>query len=193
VAATRDERFERIYEDHFQRVAAYLLARSDREVAQDALARTVEIAWRRIDDIPDDSLPWLFGVARKVLADLRRSQGRADALFERMVSTLERHHETPDHADAATDRLIALDAFRSLPSSDREALLLIAWDGLTEKQAARSLGCSRGALAIRLHRARGRLKNLTRTPLADEGPPSTPSAPADAVQLLPARIFKESI
>jgi RNA polymerase sigma-70 factor (ECF subfamily) len=124
---------------------------------------------------------------------LRRSQGRADALFERMVSTIERHHETPDHADAATDRLIAVDAFRSLPSSDREALLLIAWDGLTEKQAARALGCSRGALAIRLHRARGRLKDLMRTPLADEGARSTPTASASAVQVLPVRIFKESI
>jgi RNA polymerase sigma-70 factor (ECF subfamily) len=193
VAPTRDERFERFYEDHFQRVAAYLLARSDRELAQDALARTFEIAWRRIDDIPDDSLPWLFGVARKVLADLRRSQGRADALFERMVSTIERHHETPDHADAATDRLIALDALRSLPNSDREALLLIAWDGLTEKQAARALECSRGALAVRLHRARGRLKDLMRTPAADDGPPSRPTASASVVHILPVRIFKETI
>jgi RNA polymerase sigma-70 factor, ECF subfamily len=193
VAATSDERFERVYGDHFQRVAAYLLARSDRDLAQDALAKTFEIAWRRIDDVPDDPLPWLFGVARKVLADLRRSQGRANALFARMASTIEHHHAATDDADAAMDRLIALDALKSLPELDREALLLIAWEGLTEKQTAQALGCSRGALAVRLHRARSRLKELMRQPVANEDPPSAPVVSANASRVLPVHIFKESI
>jgi RNA polymerase sigma-70 factor (ECF subfamily) len=193
VAAAGDLRFERLYEHHFRRVAAYLLARSSPDLAQDALARTFEVAWRRMDDIPDDALPWLFGVARKVLADLRRSQGRADALFERMAVAAERRLDTPDHADAAMDRLIALDALRSLPDLDREALLLIAWDGLSEKQAAAALGCSRGALAIRLHRARGRLNHLMGSPVARDGPPSESIASSTAGRALPIRVFRESL
>jgi RNA polymerase sigma-70 factor (ECF subfamily) len=72
----RDEtqRFERLYEEYFGRVAAYLLSRADRTFAEDALARTFEVAWRRIADVPADPLPWLLGVARRVLADLRRGQ-----------------------------------------------------------------------------------------------------------------------
>jgi RNA polymerase sigma-70 factor, ECF subfamily len=194
VAGTGEERFERVYEDHFQRVAAYLLARSDRALAQDALARTFEVAWRRIDDLPDDPLPWLFSVARKVLADLRRSQGRTDALFERMSSAIAWNQEaSSDHADVTTDRLIALDALRSLRSVDREALLLISWDGLTEKQAAQALKCSRGAFALRLYRARSRLKELMRQPTFDEEPPSAPITSEHAVRVLPLHTFKESI
>ena len=193
MAATSDERFERFYRDHFQRVAAYLLARSDRVIAQDALARTFEVAWRRIDDIPDDALPWLIGVARKVLTDLRRSRGRADALFERMSSAIAGNREAPDHAEATVDRLIALDALRSLRSLDREALLLIAWDGLTEKQAAQALRCSRGAFALRLYRARGRLRELIQQRTADEEPLSTPMTSVRAVRALPLQAFEESI
>ena len=39
----------------------------------------------------------------------------------------------------------------------REALLLIAWEGLSVSEAAVVVGCSRGAFAVRLHRARRRL------------------------------------
>jgi RNA polymerase sigma-70 factor (ECF subfamily) len=187
VAGTNDEQFECLYEEHFQRVGAYLLSRADRTLAQDALARTFEVAWRRIDDIPQDALPWLFGVARKVLADLRRSQGRGDAIFERMSSALAGNQASPDHAEATVERLIALNALRSLPSLDREALLLVAWDGLTEQQAARSLKCSRGAFALRLYRARRRLNNLMQQDperTADGEPSSKPIESATVVSVL---------
>ena len=37
-------------------------------------------AWRRFDRVPDDALPWLLGVARRVLANARRSAARRPAL-----------------------------------------------------------------------------------------------------------------
>jgi hypothetical protein len=40
-----ERRFERLYTQHFDRVAAFLLARADRDSAADGLARTFEIAW----------------------------------------------------------------------------------------------------------------------------------------------------
>lgn len=48
-------------------------------------------------------------------------------------------------------------AFGRLSGDDREALALVAWDGLTPAKAARSLGCSPVAFRVRLHRARRRL------------------------------------
>jgi RNA polymerase sigma factor (sigma-70 family) len=193
-----DELFERFYQEHFQRVAAYLLTRSDRTLAQDALARTFEIAWRRMDAVPEDALPWLFGVARKVLADLRRGRGRTDALFERMSSAIAGNEGLPDHADATLERLSAVEALRSLSNLDREALLLVAWDGLTEKRAAQALGCSRGAFALRMHRARGRLKHLMPQPseqFADAEPSFAPPEGAETtVPLRPVlQVIEESL
>lgn len=148
-------RFERLYAQHFERVAAYLLARADRDVAADALAATFEVAWRRIGDVPRDELPWLLGVARRVLANSRRSRARQTALVERMASAARSH--AGDERDAAVAADLA-GALAQLTAAQQEALLLVAWEGLSEREAARSLGCSRVAFAARLHRARARLR-----------------------------------
>jgi RNA polymerase sigma-70 factor, ECF subfamily len=152
----RQQRFERVYDEHFDRVGAYLLARSDRDSAADALARTFEIAWRRQASMPADPLPWLLGVARRVLADGRRAQRRHDALIDRIATTVNETGE--DHADTLAQRERALHALAGLTAAQREALLLVAWDGLTQRQAAAVMGCSRGALAVRVHRARRQLQ-----------------------------------
>ena len=151
-----EQRFERLYEQHFERVAAYLLARTDRDSAAEALARTFEIAWRRLPDVPVEPLPWLLGVARRVLADQRRAQGRRDALIERIAETA--METSDDHAEALAARELVLAALEDLTPFQQEALLLIAWDGLSEREAAAVLGCSRGAVALRLHRARKQLR-----------------------------------
>ncbi|HXB64260.1 MAG TPA: RNA polymerase sigma factor [Solirubrobacteraceae bacterium] len=156
--AKRDEqRFERLYETHFRRVAAYLLSRADRTVAEDALARTFEIAWRRLLDVPDEPLPWLLGVARKVLADMRRGQARQTALIERIAATV--GEVQGDHAEALSGSRHLLAALQRLTDEQREVLLLVVWDELSQREAAAVLGCSRGAVALRLHRARARLRS----------------------------------
>jgi RNA polymerase sigma-70 factor (ECF subfamily) len=150
------QRFEGIYRDHFNQVAAYLLARADRELAADALSKTFEVTWRRIADVPKKPLPWLLGVARKVLADLRRAQGRQDSLVQRIATTVNEAGE--DHADSLIDRERLGAALGRLTDPQQEVLLLIAWDGLSQREAAAALGCTRGAVALRLHRARARLQ-----------------------------------
>jgi RNA polymerase sigma-70 factor, ECF subfamily len=148
-------RFERLYDEHFERVAAYLLARTDREAAADALAGTFEVAWRRIADVPAQELPWLLGVARRVLANARRSRARQAALVERMASATRSVAGAEEDAGAAAE---LAGAIAQLTGSQQEALLLIAWDGLSEREAALALGCSRAAFAARLHRARTRVR-----------------------------------
>jgi RNA polymerase sigma factor (sigma-70 family) len=151
-----EQRFERLYEQHFERVTAYLLARTDRDSAAEAVARTFEIAWRRLPDVPVEPLPWLLGVARRVLADQRRAQGRRNALIEHIAEAAV--ETSDDHAEALAARELVLAAIKDLTPFQQEALLLIAWDGLSEREAAAVLGCSRGAVALRLHRARKQLR-----------------------------------
>jgi RNA polymerase sigma-70 factor (ECF subfamily) len=152
-----EERFEQLYRDHVRAIAAYLRARTDRESAVDALARTFEIAWRRLSDIPEDPRGWLFGVARRVLADQRRSAGRRETLVARISETVASNAQ--DHAGLFDVRDAMLAALLELPEQQREALLLVAWDGLSQREAATVLGCSTSALAVRVHRARKRLRS----------------------------------
>lgn len=159
--------FERLYERHFDRVAGYVLARTDRDDAGEALARTFEIAWRRRAEMPVDSLPWLLGVARRVLADSRRAERRRGALIERIEAHSRPLVET--HEDAIGDRQAFLQALSELTPDQLEALLLTTWEGLSGKQAAAVLGCSRGAVAVRLHRARRRLRDVLEEPAAPAG------------------------
>jgi RNA polymerase sigma factor (sigma-70 family) len=182
VAESDEQRFERLYQQHFTGVAAYLLARTDRDSAAAALARTFEIAWRRVADVPAEPLPWLLGVARRVLCEQRRAQGRRGALIERIAETAA--EASNDHAEALAARELVVDAIGDLAPLQQEALLLTAWDGLSEREAATMLGCSRGALALRLHRARKHLRaaleqGSPKANVADD--PSSDTAPRIAV------------
>jgi RNA polymerase sigma-70 factor, ECF subfamily len=151
-----EERFEQLYRDHVRAIAAYLRARTDQESALDALARTFEIAWRRLSDIPEDPRAWLFGVGRRVLADQRRSAGRQETLVARIGETITSNAQ--DHAGLFDARDAILVALMELPAQQREALLLVAWDGLSQREAATVLGCSTSAVAVRVHRARKRFR-----------------------------------
>ena len=153
---TRDERFEGLFRENYVAIRAYALRRASPEAAQDVVADTFLVAWRRLDDVPDDVLPWLYGVARRVLANQRRSSDRGAAL-ERRLSTAAGQAGAPDPADRAGDNELMRLALSRLPEPSREALMLVAWHGLTGARAARSAGCSRAAFAVRLHRARARL------------------------------------
>ena len=127
-----DLRLNQLVDEHFGRVAAYLLSRTDRDSAAEALARTLEIVWQRLEDVPSDPLPWLLGVARRVLSDQWRAQSRRDALMDRLTETEDMRHRAIDNAreerdDASLDRLVAVHALNGLTDSEREVLLLVAW------------------------------------------------------------------
>jgi RNA polymerase sigma-70 factor (ECF subfamily) len=159
VADGDQERFERLYREHFRPVLRYALARLEPERAKDAAAETFLIAWRRLEEIPDESAAWLFGVARKVVAGQVRSDTRRSALAARLDGAVRRPADAawPDPADEVVQRDAALAALARLGTADRELLQLVAWDGLPAQAAARVIGVSRAGLAVRLHRARRRL------------------------------------
>jgi RNA polymerase sigma factor (sigma-70 family) len=111
-----------------------------------------------LDAVPEDAVPWLFATARRHIANRNRSTRRRQALSDRLIDAHAfGEAPQPDAETVDIDRDI-VDAIRRLPAGEREALMLVAWDGLDPKRAAIAAGCSGAALRVRLHRARSRLK-----------------------------------
>jgi RNA polymerase sigma factor (sigma-70 family) len=161
--AVRRERFEALYAAHRAQVLRYVLRRTDgADDAADVVAETFLVAWRRLDDAPVEELHlWLYGVARRVLANHRRGERRRTQLADQLQCDLAGRDAPP----APQERFAELAAaFRSLPDGDREVLALEAWEQLDAGELAAVLGCSRNAARIRLHRARRRLRAATATP-----------------------------
>lgn len=146
--------FETVYEQHASAIKGYAMRRIDPARAEDIVAEVFLVAWRRLDDMPAEPRPWLFGVARRVLANERRRLARHDVALGR----LEPPAGSADPADgpALASRPLE-DALRSLSDADREALLLTAWEGLNHRDAARALGVKEATFTVRLHRAKRRL------------------------------------
>jgi len=147
----RRRRFEQVFDENLRAVYAYVLRRAAPGDVDDAVADVFLVAWRRIDDVPDDAKPWLLGVARRVLANHRRASARRASLHVRARAEAETAPaERPDGPPV-------LRALGAIAARDREILTLVAWDGLSVEEAATVLGCSRGAAKVRYHRAKRRL------------------------------------
>lgn len=153
----REQRFSSLYREHYRCIWAYAVRRVEAQAdAADVVADVFTTAWRRLPEVPDPpaDLLWLYGVARRVVAGKRRSARRMRNLIARLQAT------SPPvgtaRPDELTDRL--LDAVARLRPSEREALALVHWEQLSHDEAARVLGCSANAIAIRVHRARARLR-----------------------------------
>jgi RNA polymerase sigma factor (sigma-70 family) len=147
---TREDRFKLLHEEHFESIRRYAWRR-DPSLADDIVSETFLVAWRRLDDVPNDAGPWLFGVARNVRLNLQRAARRQHAVAGRMFVDLGAAPPEPPDQAAEVRRALA-----SLPERDREVLLLHAWEGLDRRQIASALDCSLSNVSVRLHRARRR-------------------------------------
>jgi RNA polymerase sigma-70 factor (ECF subfamily) len=178
-------RFELLYAKHGPAVKAYVLRRADASMADDVVAEVFVVCWRRFEEIPVDPLPWLLGVARRVLSTQRRGERRRVALHDRLAQTAggsvgqapseivgeELGGLAGDEPGELTDAIPQLEngaladiadnalagALARLSESDRELLLLIAWEDLSPAQAASVLGVKPATARVRLLRARRRL------------------------------------
>lgn len=166
--AVDDEAFERCWHDYARRVTAYAERHVGRDASLDVLSATFLTAWRTWRVVPDEPLPWLVSVAKGHVRNHLRSQRRQRTLGERIALLDAAAHAGDDVGVTVGVRHAAIAALARLPDRDREALLLVAWDGMSQADAARVAGCSAAAFRVRLHRARTRLHELTET-LAQEG------------------------
>ena len=158
--------FEHVYEAHHEAVLGYCARRARRIDAWDAAAEVFAIAWRRASDIPsgDETLPWLLGVAYRVLSNQRRSENRRRRLAVRAAHTASDSPPSPDaqlvRNEEEAEVIAALLRLRPL---DREVIQLTLWEELPRDHIANVLGVSRQTLDQRVSRAKKRLaKELER-------------------------------
>jgi RNA polymerase sigma factor (sigma-70 family) len=156
--------FTAVYTDHHADVVRYGMRRlgdldASSELAQDVFV----VAWRRRGDVPDHSLPWLYGVARRLLANHWRARRLAPSAH--LVTDAEQlQHATDMNPEAVAAAVDLRAALARLSTADQEILRLIAWERLTIAEVAVALNCNRTAAKVRLHRARRRLSQALSTP-----------------------------
>jgi RNA polymerase sigma-70 factor, ECF subfamily len=154
-------RFEELYWRHHRDLLAFIRRRVPLDAAEDVLAETFVVAWRRLADIPVEERGWLFGVARNVIRNTYRAEARQRALH---VKVAEREESiaagTNAFDDAIASRTDLARAWNQLSETEEEVIALVAWDGLSNTEAAQVLGVTTSAYAVRLFRARRRLLHL---------------------------------
>jgi RNA polymerase sigma-70 factor (ECF subfamily) len=154
--------FRQLYEQHNQPVLAYLVRRIGREEAFDAAEEVFLVAWRRSADVPSGSgtLPWLYGVARRVVSNHRRTIFRRARLFSKVVSNPSIPSLGPeDETVASMESDAMLTALSTLRHRDQEVLRLTYWEELPHVDIGKILGCSTETVHVRRYRAEKRLAN----------------------------------
>jgi RNA polymerase sigma-70 factor (ECF subfamily) len=163
--------------DH-REVYGYCRRRTDADTAADCVAETFLVAWRRLDDVPDGdaALGWLYGVARRTLANEYRRTRRWRRLLSRLRGVDDRVADaTPEVVVVQRERdRTVLAALEHLRPEDRELLCLALWEELPHAEIGVLLGCSTDAATHRIHRATRRAareyRRLDRSHVVDETP-----------------------
>jgi RNA polymerase sigma-70 factor (ECF subfamily) len=158
--------FAAVFDRHYDIVYRYLARRVGPDAADDLASETFTTAFRlrgRYDLTRSDARPWLFGIATNLVRHHRRTEGRR----LRAYSRFDPGQLSDADADRVADRVDAVraapriaDALSRIPAADRDALLLLAWADLTYEEIALALEIPIGTVRSRIHRARGRLREL---------------------------------
>lgn len=150
-------RFEEVVRALLEPLRRYLARRTDSATADDVLAETLLVCWRRRDDLPAEPLPFAYGVARNCLANADRGARRQHRLAGR-IATLDPPREAPE---PVRDERLG-EAMAGLPVGDAELLRLWAWEQLLPGEIATVLQITPNAASIRLHRAKEKLRGELR-------------------------------
>lgn len=149
--------FNAMFEEHYDAVHRYARRRVGPDQADDVASEAFVVAWQRAERMPPGrELPWLYACARRItLAHLRKNHRQdliAESLSRRPGSAVH-----ADDADRVVERAGALAALARLTEPERELVMLVTWEGLDCRQAARVVGCTHVTARARLHRARKKL------------------------------------
>jgi RNA polymerase sigma-70 factor, ECF subfamily len=174
--------FGEIFDRHFEAIFGYLARRASRDEAADLANETFRLAFaarQRFDPSRESARPWLYGFATNVFRHHLRSRGRQDRTFQRAATA------TASPTSLDIDRAVArIDAERvwprvaialaALPADEADALILLAWEGLTYTAIATATGVPVGTVRSRINRARSRLRELIDAdgqPRSEDHPP----------------------
>lgn len=164
---SRRDRFEEVAPGLIEPLRRFLARRTDPATAEDVLAETLLVCWRRAEDLPEEPLPWAYAVARNCLRNAERSTRRQERVAARIMAVdppAEVAEEESDH-----DGALVREALARLRPDDAELLRLWAWERLEPAQIATVLGITANAASVRLHRARAKLADQLRKTGAGAG------------------------
>jgi RNA polymerase sigma factor (sigma-70 family) len=163
-SAADPELFAALFRRHAPVIQRYVTRRIGPHAADDVVAETFLIAFRQRAsynfEVPD-ALPWLYGIATNMVRRHWRTEVQQLRLLARtgadpvLADFAERVDET---VSAASANSALADGLARLPAEQRDALLLVAWGGLTYEQVAAATGAPLGTVQSRISRARRRLR-----------------------------------
>lgn len=156
---SRRDRFEEVAPRLIEPLRRFLARRTDPATAEDVLAETLLVCWRRAEELPEEPLPFAYGVARNCLRNAERAQRRQQRAAARLAAVDPPAQTVPGPGEG--DGQVA-DALAALRPDDAELIRLWAWEQLSPAEIAAVLGISPNAVSIRLHRARQRLRDRLR-------------------------------
>lgn len=160
-ARAREDAFRVLFDAEFRPILGYALRRTACAAdAADVAAETLLVAWRRFDELPAgaEARLWLYGVARRVLANQQRGETRRERLGARFCDHLET--VLADPADRVVLDASLRAALAELSDADRELVTLSVWEELEPREIATVLGVSPEVVRTRLRRARLRLREV---------------------------------
>lgn len=169
--------FEAFYRDHLEAVQRFVARRvDDAHLAADLTADVFLAAIDNAHTYAADRGPvvaWLYGVGRNTIAAEVRRRSRELHAARRISghrlldpASVARIEERID-AERESRRLYR--ALDGLSDDDRKLLEMVALDGLSVADAARSLGVKPATARVRLHRSRARLTTTLRQEEPDPG------------------------
>lgn len=148
--------FSALYDRHVGSIRAYCARRVRRQDVDDAVSEVFAVAWRRIDQVPEDGteLYWLYGVARNAIRNLDRS-GRRKLRLDRRLRSLGRSSPEPPDVQLVRSEEVrgVLQALSKLRPTDQEVLRLRMWEELDRHAIAEVFGISPAAADMRINRA----------------------------------------
>jgi RNA polymerase sigma factor (sigma-70 family) len=178
-----ERQFRLLYERNYAPISAYVRRRVRRADGSDAdiVAEVFVVAWRRFLEVPEQTkeLPWLYGVARNLVANHFRSVQRSSALTDRLM--VEERASVDSSAGSSELELRVRRAVDQLSDLDREIFRLIHWEELSHEEVGLSVGITAKAVERRVARARKKVRDY----LASLDKFITPNVPAQRIRNTP--------
>ncbi|MEV0612812.1 RNA polymerase sigma factor [Nonomuraea sp. NPDC050404] len=158
------EAFAEVFRRHAAGITRYVARRLGADAADDVVAETFLTAFGqrgRYDLSRPNARPWLYGIATNLMGRHRRAEVHQLRVLERTgidPVTAPFTDRSDDRVSAESARRRLAGALATLPGGHRDALLLVAWAGLTYPEVAEALNVRVGTVRSRLNRAREKLR-----------------------------------
>jgi len=163
--------FDRIHDAYRPRIHRYLTRLVGPLDAEDVTQLVFVRASQALPEFRGDSTvgTWLYRIARNAALDWRRSRSRSMALHkaltgEAVTAGVTEPSDTSPPVDEALVRREMQECLRGviaeMPDAHRDVLALRELGGLPNDQIADALGLSLATVKVRLHRARGKLRDV---------------------------------